>query len=45
LQTRSLGKPAEDRPLLLHYPLKGGYSSGLSLKQLLQEQADELSFL
>jgi prolyl oligopeptidase len=36
---------ADDRPILLHYSLKGGHSSGVSLTQLVQDQADELGFL
>ena len=34
-----------DRPILLHYSLKGGHSSGVSLTQLVEDQADELGFL
>jgi prolyl oligopeptidase len=34
-----------DRPVLLHYSLKGGHSSGVSLKQLVEDQATELGFL
>ena len=34
-----------DRPILLHYSLKGGHSSGVSLNQLVEDQADELGFL
>jgi prolyl oligopeptidase len=34
-----------DRPILLHYSLKGGHSTGVSVSQLVQDQADELSFL
>ncbi len=34
-----------DRPILLHYSLKGGHSSGVSLHQLVEDQADELGFL
>ena len=34
-----------DRPILLHYSLKGGHSAGVSLSQLVEDQADELSFL
>jgi prolyl oligopeptidase len=34
-----------DRPILLHYSLKGGHSSGVSLSQLVDDEADELSFL
>jgi prolyl oligopeptidase len=34
-----------DRPIVLHYSIKGGHSAGVSLTQLVQDQADELSFL
>jgi len=34
-----------DRPILLHYSLKGGHSSGVSLTQLVDDQSDELAFL
>jgi prolyl oligopeptidase len=34
-----------DRPVLLHYSLKGGHSSGVSLTQLVEDQTDELAFL
>jgi prolyl oligopeptidase len=34
-----------DRPILLHYSLKGGHSAGVSLTQLVEDQADELGFL
>jgi prolyl oligopeptidase len=34
-----------DRPILLHYSIKGGHSSGVSLTQLVADQADELAFL
>lgn len=34
-----------DRPILLHYSVEGGQSAGISLTQLVQDQADELSFL
>jgi prolyl oligopeptidase len=33
------------RPILLHYSLKGGHSSGVSLTQLVEDQADEMVFL
>jgi len=33
------------RPILLHYSLKGGHSSGVSLTQLVEDEADELAFL
>jgi prolyl oligopeptidase len=34
-----------DRPILLHYSLKGGHSSGVSLSQLVDDESDELAFL
>jgi prolyl oligopeptidase len=34
-----------DRPILLHYSLKGGHSAGVSVSQLVDDEADELSFL
>jgi prolyl oligopeptidase len=34
-----------DRPVLLHYSLQGGHSSGVSLAQEVEDQADELGFL
>lgn len=34
-----------DRPILLHYSVKGGHSSGVSMTQLVHDYADEMSFL
>jgi prolyl oligopeptidase len=34
-----------DRPVLLHYELNAGHSSGVSIKQLVDDTADELAFL
>jgi prolyl oligopeptidase len=34
-----------DRPILLHYSLKGGHSSGVSVTQQVQDYTDILSFL
>jgi len=34
-----------DRPILLHYSLKGGHSAGISISQLVEDYADQLSFL
>ena len=34
-----------DRPVLLHYELKAGHSSGVSISQLVDDGADELAFL
>ncbi len=36
---------AGDRPVLLHYSLKGGHSSGVSVTQQIQDYTDILSFL
>ena len=36
---------AGDRPILLHYSLKGGHSSGVSVTQQIQDDTDILSFL
>jgi prolyl oligopeptidase len=33
-----------DRPILLHYSIKGGHSSGVSMDQLVQDYADEMAF-
>jgi len=34
-----------DRPIILHYELKAGHSSGVSITQLVNDTADELAFL
>jgi prolyl oligopeptidase len=34
-----------DRPILLHYSLKGGHSPGVSVSQVVEDRADELAFL
>jgi prolyl oligopeptidase len=34
-----------DRPIILHYELKAGHSSGVSIRQLVNDTADELAFL
>ncbi|MEP6686363.1 MAG: prolyl oligopeptidase family serine peptidase, partial [Verrucomicrobiota bacterium] len=34
-----------DRPVLLHYEVKAGHSSGVSITQLVNDTADELAFL
>jgi prolyl oligopeptidase len=36
---------ASGRPILLHYELKAGHSSGVSVKQLVQDYTDEMAFL
>jgi len=33
------------RPILLHYSIKGGHSAGISQTQLVEDYADEMSFL
>jgi prolyl oligopeptidase len=33
------------RPILLHYSVKGGHSAGVSVSQLIEDYADELAFL
>jgi prolyl oligopeptidase len=33
------------RPILLHYETKAGHSSGVSIKQAINDTADELAFL
>jgi prolyl oligopeptidase len=45
MQAQQRNADGSDRPILLHYSIKGGHSSGVSLTQLVQDQADELSFL
>jgi len=34
-----------NRPILLHYSLKGGHSAGISQTQLVEDYADEMAFL
>ena len=34
-----------DRPVLLHYSVKGGHSAGISQTQLIEDYADEMAFL
>ncbi len=36
---------ASGRPVILHYSLKGGHSAGVSQTQLVEDYADEMSFL
>jgi prolyl oligopeptidase len=36
---------ASDRPIILHYSIKGGHSSGVSLSQLVDDYTDEMGFL
>jgi prolyl oligopeptidase len=35
----------DDRPILLHYSVKSGHSAGVSITQLVEDEADELAFL
>jgi prolyl oligopeptidase len=39
------GASSSGRPVLLHYSLAGGHSSGVSVEQSIQDHADELTFL
>ena len=39
------GASATGRPVLLHYSLKGGHSSGVSRTQLVEDYTDEMGFL
>ncbi|HUN98203.1 MAG TPA: prolyl oligopeptidase family serine peptidase [Bradyrhizobium sp.] len=34
-----------DRPILLHYSIKGGHSAGVSMTQLVEDYTDEMAFL
>jgi prolyl oligopeptidase len=34
-----------DRPILLHYSIKGGHSAGVSMTQVVDDYADEMAFL
>jgi len=36
---------ASGRPVLLHYSLAGGHSTGVSVQQQIQDDTDELTFL
>jgi prolyl oligopeptidase len=36
---------ASERPVLLHYSLKGGHSAGVSVEQQIQDNTDILTFL
>jgi prolyl oligopeptidase len=44
-QATVAGEGAKQRPVLLHYSLKGGHSAGVSAAQLVDDYADQLSFL
>jgi prolyl oligopeptidase len=46
MQATIMAEPAADRrPILLHYDVKAGHSSGVSVDQLVKDTADELGFL
>jgi prolyl oligopeptidase len=45
IQAQSLSHDGGDRPILLHYSIKGGHSAGVSITQLVDDYADEMAFL
>jgi len=45
MQAASVAPGGSDRPVLLHYSLKGGHSAGISQTQLVEDYADEMGFL
>lgn len=46
LQATVMAEPEADRrPILLHYDTKAGHSAGVSITQLVNDTADELTFL
>jgi prolyl oligopeptidase len=45
MQEASIVPGGSDRPVLLHYSLKGGHSAGISQTQLVEDYADEMGFL
>jgi len=45
MQVTEAGQGAKQRPILLHYSLKGGHSAGVSVAQLVDDYADQLAFL
>jgi prolyl oligopeptidase len=46
MQATEMAEPeAMRRPVLLHYDVKAGHSSGVSIDQLVSDTADELVFL
>jgi prolyl oligopeptidase len=45
MTARMQSSNAGDRPILLHYEIQAGHSSGVSITQLVNDTADELSFL
>jgi len=46
MQATVMAEPEADRrPILLHYDVKNGHSSGISVDQLVSDMADEVGFL
>jgi len=45
MQAAEAEQGAKQRPILLHYSLKGGHSAGVSAAQLVDDYADQLAFL
>jgi prolyl oligopeptidase len=46
MQATVMAEPETDRrPILLHYDVKNGHSSGISVDQLVSDMADEVGFL
>jgi prolyl oligopeptidase len=45
MQATEAAEGAKQRPVLLHYSLKGGHSAGVSAAQLVDDYADQLAFL
>jgi prolyl oligopeptidase len=45
MQEASVAQGGSDRPVVLHYSLKGGHSAGISQTQLVEDYADEMGFL
>ena len=45
VQATEVAQGAKQRPILLHYSLKGGHSAGVSAAQLVDDYADQLAFL
>jgi prolyl oligopeptidase len=45
MQEASVAPGGSDRPVLLHYSLKGGHSAGVSQTQLVEDYADEMGLL
>jgi prolyl oligopeptidase len=46
MQATVMAEPEADRrPVLLHYDVKNGHSSGISVDQLVSDMADEIGFL